>query len=276
VLHDGDNAAMNDTDFQAARSALASARREARAIDTWPAARLPHDLAEAYRLQAAVARELGATGGWKVAGVTEAQRESLGVPRPIAAALLAPWMHDASVDAPTLRAADFIAPRLECEFAFEFARALPARPQQAYSRAEVQDAIGALRIAVEIVDSRLPRGLGALAELTDAFNNGAFIAGARIRDWHALDLATVGIVLTRRHDGTSEEIARGSGEAILDGDPFGTVVLLANAPADAERGIAAGSIVTTGSCTGAPALPGAGDYRAEFAGLGSVAFRFTA
>jgi len=40
--------------------------------------------------------------------------------------------------------------------------------------------------------------------------------------------------------------------------------------------LVAGTIVTTGSCTGAPLLPGPGEYRAEFATLGSVAFRFTA
>ena len=267
---------MNDTDFDLARAELADARRNARAITAWPAARIPSDLAEAYRLQAAVAGDLGATVGWKVAAVTPAQRESLGVPMPIAGPLLAPWMHDARAEAPSLRTAGFIAPKLECEFAFELARDLPPRPQRPYSRDEVRAAIGALRIAVEIVDSRLPRGLGALAELTDAFNNGAFVAGPAVVDWHALDLAQIEIVLRRSHDGRTEEVARGSGKAILDGDPFGTVVLLANSPADASRGLVAGTIVTTGSCTGAPLLPGPGDYRAEFATLGSVAFRFTA
>jgi len=273
---DSDNGRMNDTDFDRARAELSRARRDARAIAAWPAARIPRDLAEAYRLQAAVASDLGAIGGWKVAAVTQAQRESLGVPAPIAGPLLAPWMHDARAATPTLRAGGFIAPKLECEFAFELARNLPPRPQRPYSRDEVRAAIGALRIAVEIVDSRLPRGLGALAELTDAFNNGAFVAGPAVVDWHALDLAQIDIVLTRSHDGRIDEVARGSGKAILDGDPFGTVVLLANAPADPSRGLVAGTIVTTGSCTGAPLLPGPGDYHAEFATLGSVAFRFTA
>ncbi len=268
----GDNAAMDDTDFEAACTELASARRGARPIATWPPARLPKDLGEAYRLQAAVTRELGAIGGWKVAAVTPAQRESLGVPTPIAAPLLRPWMHDASRAPAALSAAAFIAPKLECEFAFELARDLPPRPGRGYSRDEVRDAIAALRIAVEIVDSRLPRGLGALAELADAFNNGGFVAGPAIARWHDLDFARIEIVLTRSHDGASDEVARGSGKAILDGDPFGTVVLLANAPADATRGLAAGDIVTTGSCTGAPFLPGPGEYRADFATLGSVEF----
>jgi 2-keto-4-pentenoate hydratase len=51
-------------------------------------------------------------------------------------------------------------------------------------------------------------------------------------------------------------------------------VLLANAPADANAA-GAGTIVTTGSCTGAPLLPGRATIR-RFATLGSVAFRFTA
>jgi len=273
---DGDNGRMDDTELDRARAELAGARRDARAIAAWPAGRIPRDLAEAYRLQSAVAADLGAVVGWKVAGVTAAQRESLGVPAPIAGPLLAPWMHDARASAPTLSAAGFIAPKLECEFAFELARDLPPRPQRPYTRDEVRAAVAALRIAVEIVDSRLPRGLGALAELTDAFNNGGFVAGPAVVDWHSLDLGNVEIVLTRSHDGKTDEVARGSGKAILDGDPFGTVVLLANAPADASRGLVAGTIVTTGSCTGAPLLPGPGEYRAEFATLGSVAFRFTA
>ena len=267
---------MKDADFALARDALARSRRDARAITTWPAERIPRDLGEAYRLQAAVADALGDVGGWKVAAVTAAQRESLGVPVPIAGPLMRRWMHDAAATPATLNAADFIAPKLECEFAFELARDLPPRPERAYSRDEVAAAIAALRIAVEIVDSRLPRGLGALAELGDAFNNGAFVAGPAQRDWRDLDFARIEIVLTREHDGTTREVARGSGRAILDGDPFGTVVMLANAPAGAGRGLLAGDIVTTGSCSGAPPLPGEGIYRAEFAGLGSVEFRVSA
>ncbi|MEO8835648.1 MAG: hypothetical protein ABI364_02805, partial [Caldimonas sp.] len=156
---------MDDNTFAEARDALVGARRDARAIESWPIERLPRDLAEAYRLQAAVASALGTTGGWKIAAVTAAQRESLGVATPIAAPLLAPFMHDARRETPVLRAAAFIAPKLECEFAFEFARDLPARPERPYSRKEVAEAVLALRLAVEIVDSRLPPGLGALAEL---------------------------------------------------------------------------------------------------------------
>ena len=266
---------MDDTTFAAARAALAAARRESRAIDFWPLERVPLDLPEAYRLQAAVTRDLGAIGGWKVAAVTEAQRDTLGVPQPIGAPLMRQWMHDTRRAAVDLGVADFIAPKLECEFAFELANDLPPRPEP-YSRSDVQAAVLALRIGVEIVDSRLPRGLGALAELGDGFNNGAYVAGPRIHAWHDLDFGRHLIALTRDGADGREHVADGSGKAILDGDPFGTVVMLANAPPDITRGLLAGDIVTTGSCTGAPSLPGAGSYVADFGALGKVAFRFLA
>jgi 2-keto-4-pentenoate hydratase len=183
-------------------------------------------------------------------------------------------MHDARAVPARLAIADFIAPRLECEIAFELGTGLPSRPGRAYSRAEVRAAIRALRVAVEIVDWRIPRGLGAFAELADGFNNGALVTGTARVDWDAVDFAGVAIVLVREHAGRRDEVARGSAKAILDGDPFATVVMLANAPPDRVRGLAAGDIVTTGSCTGAPLLPGPGAYRAEFAQLGNVEFVF--
>ena len=267
---------MNDDELDAAKSALAAARRDARALERWPGERAPRDLDEAYRLQAAVVGELGAIGAWKVAAVTAAQRSALGVDRPIGAAIPARYVHDARSASPTLRIADFIAPRLECEIAFELGSDLPPRPAQEYTRDEVRRAVRALRIAVEIVDWRVPRGLGALVELADGFNNGALVAGAACADWDSTDFAHLPIVLVRNRDGTSDEVARGSAAAILDGDPFATVVMLANAPPAAARGLAAGDIVTTGSCTGAPPLPGPGRYRADFARLGRVEFEFFA
>ncbi|MEO6363412.1 MAG: hypothetical protein ABIO71_09290 [Caldimonas sp.] len=263
---------MNPTDFEAARVALVAARRQARPIASWPREWLPHDLAEAYRLQDAVARDLGRIGGWKIAAVTDAQRRSLAVPQPVAAPVMAEWMRDGAAAPAEFSFAGFVAAKLECEFAFELGSDLPPRPGAPYSREEVAAAVACMRPAIEIVDSRLPPGLGALAELADAFNNGGFVAGAAVRDWQALAFADIGIVLNVERSGTTSELAQGSGAAILDGDPFATVVMLANAP-PGERGLHAGDIVTTGSCSGAPGCPGPGRYRADFAGIGSVEMR---
>ncbi len=266
---------MNGSEFEAARTALTAARREARSLAEWPTAWRLADLVEAYGLQTAIIADLGGGAGWKVAAVTDEQRRSLGVGQPVAAAIPRSMMQDASARPARLRLADFIAPKIECEFAFQLSRDLPARVGAAYSHAEVTDAIEAMRIAIEIVDPRLPPGSGTLAEVADGFNNGAFIAGRSVREWHGLDFAASGIVLTFTAPGRAAgELARGSGHAILDGDPFGTVVMLANAQPEAGPGLRAGDIVTTGSCSGAPRLPGPGFYRAEFSGLGVVELVF--
>ena len=266
---------MNGSDFEAARAALTAARQEARGLNAWPSAWQPADLAEAYRLQAAVIGDLGGGAGWKVAAVTAEQRRSLGVAQPVAAAMPSAMMREASAQPARLRLAGFITPKIECEFAFELRHDLPPRDGAAYTRDEVAQAIEAMRIAIEIVDPRLPPGSGTLAEVADGFNNGGFVAGRPVREWQGLDFAAVGIVLTVAAPGRSaSELARGSGHAILDGDPFGTVVMLANAQPDASAGLRAGNIVTTGSCSGAPRIPGPGFYRAEFAGLGVVELVF--
>jgi len=279
---------MEHTAFEAAREALVTARREARAVVAWPAHWQPADVDEACRLQAAVAASSGSIGGWKIAAVTEAQRAALGVPRPLGAPVMAAWLRgalDASSSAPVavpvteFRVRDFIVPKLECEFAFQLAHDLPPRPGRPYTRAEVAAATGAMRLAIEIVDSRLPAGSGALAELADCFNNGALVCGQAVAQWQSLAFAQIGIRLhaSQEAEGSaSRELALGSGAAILDGDPFATVVMLANVPSEPGVGLRAGQIVTTGSCTGAPALPGPGLYRAEFARLGSVSVRFFA
>jgi 2-keto-4-pentenoate hydratase len=267
---------MNDREFEAARTALVEARRRARAIAECPAAWRPADLREAYRLQTAVIGAFGPVGAWKVGAITAEQRQAMGVPTPVAGPIPASLVRDASERSGQLSLAEFVAPLIECEFAFELGHDLPPRSGAVYTRDEVAAAIAVLRIAIELVDPRLPRGSGALAEIADGFNNGAFIAGPRIREWRGLDFAAIGIVLTAtRPDGRVAELAKGSGRAILEGDPFGAVVLLANTQAPG-RGLRAGDIVTTGSCTGAPRLPGPGQYRAEFAGLGGVELQLDA
>jgi 2-keto-4-pentenoate hydratase len=264
---------MLDHDFDAARAALLKARRDATPLPDLPAAWVPPDLDTAMRLQRAVAVALGPTRGWKVSAVTPEGQRALGVDGPIAGPLLAPFLVESGA---TLRRGQFVHPKVECEFAFVLARALPPRATP-WTRAEVAAAVGAMRIGIELVDSRLPASAGTLSQLADGLNNGAYVVGPATRDWATVRWADTPIVLHRRTaDGTTTEVARGDGRAILDGDPFGAVVLLANASALAQRGLAAGDLVTTGSCTGAPELPGAGDYEADFGALGRVSVRIEA
>jgi len=257
-------------DFEAARAALRDARRNARAIDPVPDAWVPPDLAAAIRLQRAVAGDIGAVRGWKVSAVTPAQQRALGLHAPFGGPLLAPVVHESGA---TLARSHFVRPRIECEFAFELARALPAR-EGLWSRDEVASAVGAMRLGIEIVDSRIRPGSPLNLEVADVLNNGAYIAGRRIGDWRDVRCGDVRIALERHAPATRTTIATGDGRAVLDGDPFGAVVLLANLKPFVGEGLPAGTLVTTGSCTGAPDVPGPGRYEADFGALGRVSVTF--
>ena len=264
---------MNANEFTAATLALIEARREARRVDPLPAEWLPGELPIAYRLQRAIARPLGDVGGWKVAALTETQQHAMAVPGPVAGPLLAPWVQHS---AGRLSLANFVEPKLECEFAFELSRDLPERAAGAkpYTRSEVEAAVGSLRIGIEVCDSRLPAGAPTLAQLADDLNNGAYIIGPASTDWHHVDYAEHEIVLRAVVDGQRVELARGNGRPILDGDPVGALLLLANAQPPGYGGLRAGQIVTTGSCTGAVAVPGPCAVEADFGALGIVRLRF--
>ena len=266
---------MNATDFTAATLALIEARRETRRVDPLPAAWSLGDLTIAYRMQRAIARPLGEARGWKVAALTEAQQQAMAVPRPIAAPLLAPWVQ---ASAGRLSLSQFIQPTLECEFAFELIRDLPERAAGAkpYTRAEVDAAIGSLRIGIEVGDSRLPAaGASTLWQLADGLNNGAYIVGPANTHWRGdVAFAEHEVVLRAVVEGQRSELARGTGRAVFDGDPLGAVVLLANAQPPGYGGLRTGQFVTTGSCTGAVAVPGACAVEADFGALGMVRLRF--
>ena len=261
---------MNEPSISAAVAALAEARRTARAIDPFPTEWMPVDVAEAYRLQRGAATQMGEIRGWKVAALTPAQQRALNVPCPIAAPLLLPWVHRSPA---RLSLKQFVHPRLECEFAFELGADLPVRTEP-YTRAEIEFAITALHVVVEVVDSRLPPGASVLLAVADDFGNGAFVIGPGHRDWRAPDYARHAIALRARHNGVSRDLANGSGQAILDGDPVGAVVILANAQPPGYVGLRSGQIVTTGSCTGAVPVPGPCEAEADFGTLGAVHVRF--
>src|SRR5947207_2836138 len=108
---------MSPADFAAARAALVAARRDARALPECPPQWRPADLAEAYRLQSAVIADLGGGRGWKVGALTPQQRSAMGLAQPVAGALLAASMRDATNGPASLPFAGLIAPKIECEFA---------------------------------------------------------------------------------------------------------------------------------------------------------------
>jgi 2-keto-4-pentenoate hydratase len=247
---------MTPDQIEEAAAALVAARRGA-AIAALPAGAIPQTEAESYAIQDAVIRRLGETvGGWKV-GIS-----------PLGGHFAAPIYASAVHPSPaSLPAAGLKIIGIECEIGFRFNRALPSRPEP-YTRDEVL-AAASLHPTIEVVDSRYQdfRSLDRLLVLADNFSNGALVYGAAATGWEGIDLAHPPIAVT----------ADGKPFAECTGLRASTPIELAVAAvnhASARGGVAAGTVITTGTHTGLVFTEPGTSIVADFGRLGRVEVTF--
>lgn len=269
----GPGAGQRAEDRAAAAAALLLAvRRGAPRLAGLPEGLAPTTLPEAYAIQHELLRQAGAArGGWK-ATLFDARN---GICAPIPA--------DALYDSPARRSAALlptqspVAPpepalRIEPEIAFRFARALPPLPAgRQYDVAQVLAAVGGAHAVLELVASRFQRESSAtqLERVADAFSNEGLVVGPACAGWRSLDLKALPLLV----EVGGREHLRGTAVHPV-GDPVKPLAWIANHLSALGLGLAAGEIVTTGSCAGAPALAPGEAAAAEFGGLGRVEFRY--
>lgn len=251
-----DTSAETAFDPQCAADALLAARKSGAALDALPPQGHPARPAEAYAIQALVARNLGPVVGWKV-----------GAPAPDATPTRAP-IHKESVfeNAAGLKASLFRVVGLEAEIAFRFARDLPAGDRR-WTRAEILDAVGSVHPVFETLDTRFA-AVGAvdpLSHLADQGNHGALIVGPAATNWRSLDFAREPVALDIDGARRVEQIGGNSA-----GDPVSLLEWLANEGARDFGGLKAGQIVTTGSCSGTIFVRPGARARATFGHLGEI------
>ena len=231
--------------------------------------RPPRSLAEAYAIQHEIAALSGAPArGFKVGSTSLEAQRALGTDQPGAGVLLAPYVRESPA---TVDIAPAHTPAVEGEFAFRLDRDLPPRAS-AYAVGDVVAAVGAVAGVIEVVGSRFAGGLagkGRLLVTADCGANIWLVVGAWTSAWKALDLKTHAVVLTINGAVRGE----GRGERAL-GDPLNVLVWLANQQAAAGRGLRAGDIVATGTCTGLAAVGPGDSVRADFGDLGRVDVSF--
>jgi 2-keto-4-pentenoate hydratase len=223
---------MTPDQIERAAAALVAARKGS-AIASLPADAIPQTEADSYRIQDAVIAKLGETvGGWKV-GIS-----------PLGGHFAAPIYASMVRSSPaSLPASGFKLLGIECEIGFRFNQALPVRPQP-YTRHEVL-AAASLHPTIEIVDSRYQdfRSLDRLLVLADNFSNGGLVYGPAAANWDGIDLAHPPIAVTA--DGKHFADCTG----LRAGTPI-ELLLAAVAHANGRGGIAAGTVITTGTHTG--------------------------
>jgi 2-keto-4-pentenoate hydratase len=230
----------------------------------------PADFAAAYALQLAFIDTLDTPCvGWKLGATSDQSMAMLGVDTPFIGPLLEKFCLSSGTDMALPRNQS---PGIETEFTIRLGSALPPR-ETPYDRAAVDGAIDGIVPSFEIVASRLEGGpVGAGPMLAADFGaNGASVMGSPCSDWSGLNLHDHPVTLTIN----GETVAEGSNVGLMWDHLFDAVVWLANHPALAGRGLAAGDLIMTGTCTGLlPIKPG--DHAvADFGKIGRIETKFT-
>lgn len=236
---------------------IAAARRAGRRI---PVPGLPlTSTDDVYRIQDAVAAKLGPIGAWKVgAKAPDAPCNCAPIPRSVMYEGPGPHI----IPAPHKLG-------LEVEIAYKLGLSF-ASAGTAPTREAVLDAVASAHVTMEICDYRWIGGpdVDPNWKLADAQVNGALVVGPAIPGWRDLDhprLAATLDINGRR------EIEMVGGLPTVD--PRTMLVWLVQHAVTRRGGIAAGTVVTTGSWIGLPWFGAPAEVVGGFKGLGEVRLR---
>jgi 2-keto-4-pentenoate hydratase len=218
---------------------LADARRDGRQVA--PPDDLPADAEAGYAVADQVAALLGwERRGWKVAATTPEMQRRLRASEPTRGPIYAPFVHASPA---VMAFAPLLDPIIECEIVLRLNRALPARAEP-WTQAEVAAGVGAAHGGIEVAECRFP--MDALppmpAILADGAGNGRYVIGPELAD---ADLAALPVTL--EVDGVVRRTGTGA-EAM--GHPLRVLLWLAEALRRRGDGLPAGSLISTGTCTG--------------------------
>ena len=243
---------------------LWEARRDGHVVPS-DAISAPASIEEAYAVQEEIAALSGfAVCGFKVGSTSLEAQRILGTAEPGSGLILAPYLLRSPA---SFAIAPSQMPAVEGEFALRFGRDLPVRAS-AYTYDEAADAVDAIAGAIEVVGSRIAGGLagkGRSLITADGGANIALLVGAWTPYRRNIDLKSCSVAV--RING--EERGRGQGAEAL-GDPMNVMVWLTNHQSKRGRGIKAGDIVSTGTCTGLARVSPGDHVVADFGQLGKI------
>ena len=230
----------------------------------------PATVAEAYAVQAAINEAAGvALIGYKIGASAQATMDLLGLEAPFFGPLFDRYCYENRTDVAIVPAHRT---GIEAEFVVALNGDLPARGKD-YSREDVEEVVDWMSPGFELVGARFDAELAGAGTMliADSGANAGFIPGDRVPDWRQFDFS--------RHPATlsinGEERASGHSGMSIFGHPFGTVAWLANQPELAGRGLRAGDVISTGTCTGLIPISPGDEVRAEFGDFGTLESRFT-
>ncbi|MEM7286685.1 MAG: hypothetical protein AAF480_10075 [Actinomycetota bacterium] len=242
---------------------LLELRETMRTIPELPDGLRPATFEEAYAIQDELQRQGGwGTGALKVGCTSEFAQQALGIDSPVVGVVADSAVFPAGAE--VARSSFHHDPLLEGEFALRLSVDVEDVAQLDADPRSLADAVAP---SVELISSRFDGVLGASGPSTVADNvaNGGLVLGPPVEP--PADLASLNVTLTAGGD----EIAAGTGAAVL-GDPYQAFVFALRHELARGRGVAAGTWVTTGTCTGISPCPVGIEVTASYDMLVTMAF----
>ncbi|WP_211473107.1 fumarylacetoacetate hydrolase family protein [Collimonas humicola] len=245
-----------------AAAILAERRRSGQPGDRLPPHLQPQDADAALALQMLVAQQLGeGVAAWKCGLPVDGQ--------PVLAPIHAATVHRGS---PCLAWARGGQVRVEPELAFVLGRDLPARAAP-YQPTEVDAAVGATHLALELIDSRYtdPAQASFIENLADGLLNQGLYLGPQVDMEQARNASELAISI---HAGKQEaRLLQGRHPAVA---PRAPLYWLAEFLRSRGQGLLAGQAVITGSYAGSFDLPLVQDIAIQYGELGRLQLSFEA
>jgi 2-keto-4-pentenoate hydratase len=255
-------------DFAAAADILLRNWSATTRIPALPEEARPTTRVQGYEAAAAVAARSGSSvAGWKIAATSEAGQKHINVDGPIIGRILKSRLMTPGSSVPL---GDNIMRVAEAEFAFGFAKDLPAR-EKPYEIDEALDAVGSLHLSIELPDSRYQdfTKVGAAQLIADTACASWLVLGPAVeRPWRHIDLSAHAVKGLKN----GKVVAEGTGKAVL-GDPRKALTWFLNEASTYCGGVKAGQFVTTGTCIiPMPVAPG-DDVMVDYGELGTISCR---
>jgi 2-keto-4-pentenoate hydratase len=247
-----------------AGSMLWAAFRSRQPIRALPDECRPRNISEGYQVQEAM---VGIAGqkvvGWKIGCTSEHAQDLLNVDAPFAGRVLA---SSVLLSPARLKDGTVTMGIVEAEFAFTLGHDLPARPR-GYAIEEVIDAIGELRPAIELPDSRFVdwQSVGAPQLIADNGVAAILVLGQPARNWSAQELRYQRVTVSIN----GATMAEGTGANVL-GDPCRALAWLTNEMSKSGIGLKKGEIISTGSCADVVHISPGDRIVADFGAIGRV------
>lgn len=231
----------------------------------------PATLDDAYTTQFAINDACGASIiGFKIGATAQVALDTLQLSEPFYGPLFDSHNKASGADVP-------ISPNhkvlLETEFVIGIGEDLVTGGKE-ISQQQIEDVTAWVAPAFELVCTRFDMELpgNGVRLIADSGGNMDFVMGEKFSAFKDLNLA--------EHPATlfinDEEIASGHSGMSLRGHPAGMTAWLASHPTLAERGLKAGDIITTGTCTGMTPVAAGDRARADFGPMGNVSANFVA